>query len=390
MAAEAPPLMDDLVEEILLRFPPDDPGSLLNAALVCKTWCRVVSGPGFNRRFREFHHRRRASPPPVLGFFCGICKPSDTFSDPGETGFMPLTPSFRRLPRAFSPSWRPVDARHGRVLFYDKHDVVVVKPKSVRLHLIVWDPITTGEVWRLPLVPMSTPMDRLARREGWSAALLCNHHVDSAFRVVVVATEEGLTSACVYSSEQHAWGVPISAQLHPFLRLIRGRNALIGNALYFKCEKSKILEYDMSKQHARLSLISQPPESQRRCIALMTADDGGLGFAVVLKSELYTWSRDGDGRWAQQRVYSLNNLLPSSQLSQDSRRKARARVVAAENACSVVFISTCIGLFIIDLKFGRVRKIHEFSHDRDILAIVPYASFCTPGTCLIPHETKCN
>jgi len=34
----APPaaLMDELVEEILLRIPPDDPARLLRAALVCK------------------------------------------------------------------------------------------------------------------------------------------------------------------------------------------------------------------------------------------------------------------------------------------------------------------------------------------------------------------
>ncbi|GJN24391.1 hypothetical protein PR202_gb12129 [Eleusine coracana subsp. coracana] len=69
MATEAPSLMDELVEEILLRFPPDDPGSLLSAALVCKAWCRLVSGPGFHRRFREFHHQ---TSPPLLGFLCTI------------------------------------------------------------------------------------------------------------------------------------------------------------------------------------------------------------------------------------------------------------------------------------------------------------------------------
>ncbi|OEL17465.1 hypothetical protein BAE44_0021516, partial [Dichanthelium oligosanthes] len=52
-----PPLMDVLVEEILLRFPLGDPASLVRAALVCKPWRRIVSDEGFRRRFREFHRR---------------------------------------------------------------------------------------------------------------------------------------------------------------------------------------------------------------------------------------------------------------------------------------------------------------------------------------------
>ncbi|WVZ61586.1 hypothetical protein U9M48_011438 [Paspalum notatum var. saurae] len=56
-----PSLMDELVEEVLLRLPPDTPASLVHAVLVCKRWCR------FRRRFHEFHHHR-SSPPLTLGF----------------------------------------------------------------------------------------------------------------------------------------------------------------------------------------------------------------------------------------------------------------------------------------------------------------------------------
>ena len=48
-------LPEELVEEILLRFPPNDPARLVHAALVCKPWRAIVSGAGFRRRFREFH-----------------------------------------------------------------------------------------------------------------------------------------------------------------------------------------------------------------------------------------------------------------------------------------------------------------------------------------------
>ncbi|GJN26166.1 hypothetical protein PR202_gb14076 [Eleusine coracana subsp. coracana] len=225
VAQEVPSLMEDLVEEILLRFPPDDPGSLVSAALVCKAWCR----------FREFHHRR-SSPPPVLGFFCGIYTPSDAYISPGEPRFMPLLPSsFRRLPHASLPNWRAVDARHGRVLFYDKDTVVDLD--SVRLRLIVWNPVT-GKASTLPVAPVYTPMDR------WNAALLCDDDVDSPFRVVLVTTTaKGLTSARVYySTEQQAWSTPVSSVQHQYsFRLLRGRNALIGNnALYFKCDQGRV------------------------------------------------------------------------------------------------------------------------------------------------------
>ncbi|KAL6647160.1 hypothetical protein ACP70R_014597 [Stipagrostis hirtigluma subsp. patula] len=44
-----PELVDDLVEEVLLGCPPDDPARLVRAALVCKRWRCLVAGPGFRR-----------------------------------------------------------------------------------------------------------------------------------------------------------------------------------------------------------------------------------------------------------------------------------------------------------------------------------------------------
>lgn len=62
--------MVELVEEVLLRFPPADPASLVRAALVCRRWRRIVTGPRFRRRYRDLHlHRGRGgSHPPMLGF----------------------------------------------------------------------------------------------------------------------------------------------------------------------------------------------------------------------------------------------------------------------------------------------------------------------------------
>ncbi|TVU40486.1 hypothetical protein EJB05_13952, partial [Eragrostis curvula] len=73
-------LMDELVEEILLRLPSDDPASLVRAALVCTRWCHFVSDTGFRRRFRMFHRT-----PPMLGIFNHIYRTKvSTFVRGGE------------------------------------------------------------------------------------------------------------------------------------------------------------------------------------------------------------------------------------------------------------------------------------------------------------------
>ncbi|KAI4985680.1 hypothetical protein ZWY2020_018310 [Hordeum vulgare] len=56
--------MDELVEEALLRLPPEDPASLFRASAVCKPWRSILAGPRFRRRYREFH-----GTPPILGLF---------------------------------------------------------------------------------------------------------------------------------------------------------------------------------------------------------------------------------------------------------------------------------------------------------------------------------
>lgn len=50
-AMAPPPLPEELVEEVLLRLPPDDPACLARAALVSKSWRRLICGRWFRRRF---------------------------------------------------------------------------------------------------------------------------------------------------------------------------------------------------------------------------------------------------------------------------------------------------------------------------------------------------
>ncbi|KAK3126244.1 hypothetical protein QOZ80_7AG0553700 [Eleusine coracana subsp. coracana] len=121
-------LTDELVEEVLLRLPPDDPAHLLRAALVCKRWRRLVAGCGFRRRYRELHRT-----PPVLGFVRNIY----VINGPGSAYF-DRTSSFRP-PRAALFSWFVLHASHGRVLLF--HELWGGTHLEYN-RLIVWNPIT--------------------------------------------------------------------------------------------------------------------------------------------------------------------------------------------------------------------------------------------------------
>lgn len=62
-----PVLLNELLEEVFLRLPPDEPEHLVRASSVCKPWRGILADPGFRSRYRELHRT-----PPVLGFFQNI------------------------------------------------------------------------------------------------------------------------------------------------------------------------------------------------------------------------------------------------------------------------------------------------------------------------------
>ncbi|TVU26534.1 hypothetical protein EJB05_29086, partial [Eragrostis curvula] len=289
-----PELNDEAVEEVLARFPPDDPALLVRAALVCKRWCRLVSSPGFRRRFRELHRTA-----PMLGFFS---------KQSSSTQFVPTSSSLH-LPYAVRPNWRVLNSRHGRALVFNPPSVSVTSGMG----LIVWDPFT-DEQRRVPMPPFD-----------------------------------------VYSSEQSAWSHPISIQHHGRFA-VGSPNVQVKNAVYFTCESNiGILEYHLGKQE--LSVISLPYLWYVPRATLMTVNDGGLGFAHVQGTTLSIWSRedgpDGYAIWAQRRVAELNELLPLCALSASPYIYA----VAIADEVDVVFIWTVDQLFTIDLKSSRVKKV---------------------------------
>jgi hypothetical protein len=358
--------MDDLVGEVLLRFPPDEPELLIRAALVSKRWCRLISDPGFRRRFREFHRT-----PPILVFFCidqlvprfvptsSVCPPHD---------FSLLHTRLR---------WRAIDARHGRVLLH----LFCAEHHCALQQLVVWNPVT-DERQELPKPP--TPPEHVYPCScRWTASVLCAmagggcNNLDchcGSFLVVFVCTGSKETFTCIYASDSGAWTGPTSVQLrHAW---IESRSVLSGNALYcMSCDgqrSEKVLKADLSTREAYLIRLPRTPYKR---IELTVMVDGGLGFAAVHESKLHLWSREPGSKayagWTHNRVFELDTLLaPIGTLPEF------IDVVHFVDGIGALFIKTKDVLLKLDLKSFQVRKLYE---GRRIHNVVPYKSFYTPG-----------
>jgi len=297
-------LVEELIEEILLRFPPDEPATLFRASLVCRPWCRLISGPRFRRRCRKFHRT-----PPVLGFLCGRFA-SDGVHIARFVATSSCSPLADRRYRLF-------DARHGRVLLLRSGE-----PGRENV-LLVWDPITDEQ--------REIPFPRLTRPAcTWKAAVVCAaaaggacDHLDchrGAFLVVLVISYSPETFIWTYSSDVGSWSDPIFTQHHDDCVDLFYPSALVGNALYFEFWSMKrVLKYDL--EFHEMSVIGLPSSVGQRVGVFRTTDDGCLGFATVHKSKLYMWSRkhgpEADAVWTRDRVVELETLLSSNAIRTD-------------------------------------------------------------------------
>jgi hypothetical protein len=170
-----PALMEEIVEEILLRLPPEEPAAhLFCAAMVRKAWFHILSDGGFRRRYCRFHQT-----PILLGYICNA-----PFIGAGGQ-FVP-TASFSPPPLPTSRYYRLLDCRHGRVLF-----------DNLAARFIIWDLITgNGQHLSFPSHGgMSCSFD---------GAVLCARHLHGCdhfnchggpFLVVFVGTHVGTGNA---------------------------------------------------------------------------------------------------------------------------------------------------------------------------------------------------
>ncbi|KAK3124304.1 hypothetical protein QOZ80_7BG0584700 [Eleusine coracana subsp. coracana] len=382
-------MLDDVVEEVLLRLPPTDPASLARAALVCTRWRRIVSDPGFRRRFTAFHHHghRRRTPPPMLSFLCNI-KSSVDGADIARS--FPAAPSFPSHPDRRGDF--ALDARHGRVLLQrtraagpsprqEGFDPDVVEP----IDLLVWDPVTRDE-HRLPVL-----FWHARSRLAWNAAVLCaaaaitgtecDHH-DGPFSVVFVGIDdaESKISAFTYSSETGAWAVPVSAYMEGLSATLLGPSVLAGEALHFTIEGGqRILAYHLA---ARTIDVLLTPNLPVQTVSLIATEDGRLGIAGVMMggsgTRLGVWSRHlrvhpvygAMWCWEQHRAIELGRVLLV-----DPSYEPPFFVVGFAEGAGIVFVGTGGGVFTVELSSGRVTKVLEIG---ECYGIVPYVSFYTP------------
>ncbi|CAM0948934.1 unnamed protein product [Alopecurus aequalis] len=255
-----PELIEDLIPEILVRVRPDDPACLIRASLACKPWRRLLTDPGFLRRYRELHRT-----PPMLGFLCKVsivnsALPTDRWI-PASSGY-PSAPAARFVcTTSFHPAsphdrlyWQVIAAAHGRVLFHTL---------TGNIRMVVWDPVTDQEWWvPTPVLPVITTL-------AFHAAVLCARapgccdHLDchgGPFRVAFVGVDElGYPFARLYSSETGEWSEQVQMEEEAYID--RQPSVLLGNSVFFTCNPVRmpgILEYDMGGK-SKLSLAAQKP-----------------------------------------------------------------------------------------------------------------------------------
>ncbi|KAF8697821.1 hypothetical protein HU200_035309 [Digitaria exilis] len=331
-----PELTDDAITEILLRLPPDEPENLMRASLVCKPWLRILTDPGFRRRYSAFHRT-----PPVLGLLhaCQVIGggPPPSFNPTTAAPFTPY-PYYRR----------PLDCHHGRVLLHANDD---------GWYLVVWDPVT-GDRQRVPEAGINWLI--------YSAAVFCAvsgcDHIDchgGPFRVVFITIEDytDAVKATVYSSET--------------------------DEMYFTLRwKNAIVKYNWSKNC--ISLID-PPSHTAYFVTLMEMGDNALGFACIEGSSLHLWSRkvgtEGTAEWMQCRVIELDGRIPGV------KSKGGGHVVGSAEGADVIFVATDVGLVTFKLKSGRVTKVDDA---QAYFSVLPYMSFYTPGTEGLLIRVKCS
>ena len=365
-------LPEELVQEILVRLPADEPVHLVRASLVCKAWRRVLSDRDcFVRRSRGFHGE-----PPLLGYI------QNRYSDASSMQFVPATTSVAsivRMPTVENSSW-PValDCRHDRVLIHFRD--------ASKRRLVVWDPIT-GSQQHLRL-----PSDRYPSYSSYNytGSVLCAKdgcdHLDchdGPFRVVFVETNLPspiFASATSYSSLTGAWSAPAPTpnhithnSNHYCFRAGRKPSHLIGDVIYFPFHyTTSILKYDLCTHW--LSEINMPRGMSRA--VLMKTEDGGLGLATLSDDNcIHMWSRqdvtnDIDG-WVKHKVMKLGTLLPSRVPYKSYQ------VVGFAEGTNTIFVNISTEIFTVDLKSKKVRKVSEREGDRFDL-ILPYTSFYTP------------
>jgi hypothetical protein len=372
-----PHLPDEVVEDILVRVPADDPARLLRSAVTCKRWARITGNHGFSRRFRERHR----GAPPMLGVLANLSLTG------GAARFIP-DPTCRFRPASVDlRGYRAHDGRHGRVLLNRLPGTAAAPHHDQYSPLAVWDPVTD----LLRQIPF---LRRRRQVLSWNAAVLCAADDDACdhldchaghFRVVFVGIDCKKVFASVYSSETGAWSGATSAD-HPYpgdVLDIACHGALAGNAIHFLFLRgTRVIKYNLGTR--KLYTVRLPRLLAYGCrIALVAMEDGNIGFAELWMNYtvLRLWTLELErpngfhGAWVLGRVVELKKHLPADAFVLPGSMPPLPCVVAFAQGASVVFLNMLDGLYALDLKSERATKVPMASGFYDV---VPFVSFYTP------------
>ncbi|TVU40768.1 hypothetical protein EJB05_14260, partial [Eragrostis curvula] len=180
------------------------------------------------------------------------------------------------------------------------------------------------------------------------------------------------TVARHYSSKTGAWNA--SAHLGIDSRVMKPSALVVGNDIYFQVSLNEVV---ILRYHIETNCLSaiHPPRTHVNIgdFGLLSMGDGLLGLAGIMGSRICMWSMkvnpEGIAGWVRRRDIEIVTGIPSIPCS-------KARVIASEDGMGIIFVVTYVGLFMVDLKSGRKRKVDD---DGNYFSISPFMSFYTPG-----------
>ncbi|KAJ1256863.1 hypothetical protein BS78_K288600 [Paspalum vaginatum] len=329
-AARPPPTSplddDDLLQEILVRVPPD-PSSLPRASLVCKRWRRVVTDSWFQRCFRAHHQTA-----PLLGVF-------DQHIGVKRIAFNPILEAPDRVPpQRFSPRQDPI----------------------------------AGSRTRLPIPPEF-------RYSFIRGTVLC-----------AATEQGHMHAACCHDSPNPYKVVLVSMYRKDVRRLMACHvNYYDDNDDDYEdddlmLEPNSILEFHLDSQ--TLTVIKGPPINCNHHSQIIKAD-GGVGLVALpyYTTTLQVWhwkvsnGHDAAATWVLFKTVGLLSILG---LQKRPRWVGmRRNILAYDEDGHVAFMCLDSTLFMVELGSMQSKRLYERFEEKYVGMCHPFKSFYTPGEC---------
>ncbi|CAO1941675.1 unnamed protein product [Urochloa humidicola] len=280
-----PPLTSDLHEEIFLRVA--SPADLARTSAACVSFRRLISDPGFLRRYRSIH------PPLLLGFLSSAGFQPAEAPHPSAAvayavaraadfsfGFIPLPTKRRRR-------WCPIDAREGRVLVECRS----ITHEEVRLDLAVCDPLFRRYLLLPPMTEDLLASVELQNKDMFvsGASFVPSRDMEeTSFSVIRWVLSDTKFVVFVFSSGSGHWTVGTSTSLDDLGVYEDDESLVSGKCMHgcfywtVNCTK-KLLKLDMSTME--LSTYDFPPNHDGGDIIVVESGEGNVAIFSQLHAD---------------------------------------------------------------------------------------------------------